>query len=133
MQALLPNDRAFDPYDILANVVGSALALLACSWYHKRMLERRRKTKHYDIVPGEDQDDLEDPERDVELGPVGEQETGVVAAGATGQATAGAGDTDVTEELDHWDENAEDWDDGPAEGGKSAAADDITDYKKRAD
>ncbi|KAK5173163.1 uncharacterized protein LTR77_003285 [Saxophila tyrrhenica] len=128
VQALLPNDRLFDPYDVLANVVGSVPALLACSWYHKRMLERRRMSKHYDIVPGEDQDELEDPERDVELGTVRDQETGVVGGGANGQATAGAGKTDVTEELDHWDENAEDWDDDPVE-----EADDAKDSKKRAD
>ncbi|KAG9546135.1 hypothetical protein KCU97_g21094, partial [Aureobasidium melanogenum] len=56
VQGLLPNGRDFDPYDILANVVGSLLALLACSWYHKRMLERRRAARNYQVVPGEDQD-----------------------------------------------------------------------------
>ncbi|KAI7602447.1 hypothetical protein KC319_g22294, partial [Hortaea werneckii] len=89
VQAFLPNGRDFDPYDILANVVGSGLALGLCSWYHKRMLERRRKNKHYDIVPGEDGEleGEEGRERDVELGEgVGaghnlqEQETGTVPA-----------------------------------------------------
>jgi hypothetical protein len=127
-QGLLPNDRPFDPYDILANVVGSTFALLLCSWYHKRMLERRRKNKHYDIVPGEDVED--DPERDVELGTVRDQETGVVPADANGQASAGANKTNVTEELDNWDENAEDWDDDPAPAASTA---DDQDTKKRAD
>ncbi|KAJ8605070.1 hypothetical protein MRB53_041543 [Persea americana] len=114
-QAALPNDRDFDPYDILANVVGSALALFLCSWYHKRMLERRRKNRHYDIVPGETDAELgDDPDRDVELGEapaLRQQESGIIYASETNDTKA----TDVTEELDNWDENAEDWDDG-AEG-----------------
>ncbi|KAI6859814.1 hypothetical protein KC318_g21465, partial [Hortaea werneckii] len=128
VQAFLPNGRDFDPYDILANVVGSALALGLCSWYHKRMLERRRKNKHYDIVPGEEGDveGEEGRERDVELGEgVGaghnlqEQETGTVPANANGQTSAGAEQakgTNVTEELDNWDENEEDWDDDEVNG-----------------
>ncbi|OBW69594.1 MAG: Uncharacterized protein AUREO_003650 [Aureobasidium pullulans] len=93
VQGLLPNGREFDPYDILANVVGSLLALLACSWYHKRMLERRRAARNYHMVPGE--------EEDVELGETAvDQETGVMSE-----------PPNVTEELDNWDENAEDWED----------------------
>lgn len=125
-QALLPNGREFDPLDIAANVVGSTLALLLCSWYHKRMLERRRRNKHYDIVPGEAlEDGEEDGERDVELGDVGREgaeereEGGTVAVGGeTGPGQADAGTTaaskatNVTEELDNWDENEADWDDG---------------------
>ncbi|KAG9880435.1 hypothetical protein KCU94_g20487, partial [Aureobasidium melanogenum] len=95
VQGLLPNGRDFDPYDILANVVGSLLALLACSWYHKRMLERRRAARNYQVVPGEDQD--------IELGEsTAGQETGVMSS---------SDPPNVTEELDNWDENAEDWDD----------------------
>ncbi|KAH0357643.1 hypothetical protein KCU83_g928, partial [Aureobasidium melanogenum] len=95
VQGLLPNGRDFDPYDILANVVGSLLALLACSWYHKRMLERRRAARNYQVVPGEDQD--------IELGEsTAGQETGVMSSSEP---------PNVTEELDNWDENAEDWDD----------------------
>lgn len=96
------NDREFDPYDILANAVGSIAALLLCSWYHKRMLERKRRAKQYQVVPGEDVD--------VELGEnVNEegQESGVVREGMT-----------VEEELDNWDENAEDnWDPEEPNGG----------------
>ena len=99
------------------------------------MLERKRKNKHYDIVPGEEA--AEDEERDVELGVVGEQETGSVpvdANGSTAQADAGATKTDVTEELDNWDENAEDWDDEPAAAdGKAAGAVEEGDAKKRVD
>lgn len=133
VQALLPNGRDFDLFDIIANVVGSTLALLLCSWYHKRMLERKRASKNYHIVPG---DEL-DPERDVELGE-GAQESGVVRMDE--DATAGAKPT-VSEELDNWDENAEDWDapegeeSGSGEGQKTPAssADESADMKKSKD
>lgn len=143
MQALLPNGRDFDLYDIVANVVGSTLALLISSWYHKRMLERKRKNKHYDIVPGEEAGD--DEERDVELGEgVGhslrEQETGSVPVEADGQAEAGAQTKpSVTEELDNWDENAEDWDDEPTSGSgdgqktPASSTEDGGEAKKRVD
>lgn len=96
-------------------MLGSGLALALSSWYHKRMLERRRKNKHYDIVPGDEPADGED--NDVELGNVRNQETGNVSANVDRQADGGAqtqaqAQTNVTEELDHWDENEEDWDDG---------------------
>lgn len=119
VQGYLPNGRIFDPLDIVANVAGSGLALGLCAWYHKRMLERRRKNKHYGLAPGDD-------DVDVELGegvgshdfPHG-QETGIVSA-AVAPAT-----TDVTDELDHWDENAEDWEEDATE-----AADNEGDVKK---
>ena len=109
VQALLPNDRVFDPIDIAANVLGSFAALALCAWYHRRMLERRRRRKlqGYGIVEGED---------DVEVGEAGSgrQELGVVA-----------------EEDD--DEGGEAWDDieaeepatanGNAEAGKDAGKD----------
>ena len=72
------------------------------------MIERKRKNKHFALVPGEE-GDMGDEERDVELGSFAEQETGVLPAGQ--QADAGAAKTDVTEELDNWDENEEDWED----------------------
>jgi len=96
------------------------------------MLERRRKNKHYDIVPGEE---------DLELG---EQETGRIGGDgeedAVGGASGGeaAGKRTVSEELDQWDENADDeWDDsdvvngGIAEGAAAAVGDE--DSKKRAE
>lgn len=101
------------------------------------MLERKRKNKHYDIVPGEEPGD--DEERDLELGTIRDQETGVLpgdANGSAGQVEAGAAKTNVTEELDNWDENAEDWDDEPSgESQKTPASstDDGVDTKKRAD
>ncbi|KAK5125270.1 hypothetical protein LTR85_000946 [Meristemomyces frigidus] len=124
VQAVLPNGRDFDPFDILANVVGSTLALLLSNWYHKRMLERRRKNKHYDIVPGEEPG--EDEERDVELGEgvghgIGEQETGSVPVDEQADAGAQAKPT-VTEELDTWDENAEDWDEEPTGSSETPAS-----------
>ncbi|KAK3066085.1 hypothetical protein LTR53_017698 [Teratosphaeriaceae sp. CCFEE 6253] len=140
LQALLPNGRAFDPFDILANVVGSALAVGLSSWYHKRMLERRRKTKHYDIVPGEEPGE---DEVDVELGEsvggaaLAEQETGSVAVEAQ-QAGAGAQSKavppDVSKALDNWDENAEDWDEDAGDLGEVAdGAGKGGDVKKRGD
>jgi hypothetical protein len=58
------------------------------------MLERKRAARGYTAVAG-------DEERDIELGEnVEGQESGVVR-------------TTVDEELDRWDENAEDWDTEP--------------------
>jgi len=91
------------------------------------MLERKRASKNYNLVPGDD----EDGERDVELGETSrhdeEQETGVVQPP---QPT-------VSEELDNWDENADEWEedepatDGLAANGKADAED--GDGKKRSD
>jgi hypothetical protein len=88
------NGRTFDPFDILANVAGSLLALAISTWYHKRMLERKRASKHYNLVPGDGDEDLELGESATNLEG---QESGVV--GAT-----------LEHEVDNWDENAEDWD-----------------------
>jgi hypothetical protein len=120
VQALLPIDRIFDYYDIVANVLGSVSATAICHWYHKRMLERKRAARGYGAVAGDDFD-----ERDVELGEdIGEQEAGVVRP-------------TVDEELDRWDENAEDWDDTePPENSNGQAQDsggDLGDGKKRSD
>lgn len=108
-QLVLPNDRAFDLFDILANVVGSLGAIGLCSWYHRRMLERRRKARFGALADDDgDQDDIElglgTPGGDGEhgdAGHLGPQETGV---------------TTLEQEVDNWDENAVDnWDteDGP--------------------
>ncbi|KAJ6093316.1 hypothetical protein N7486_008605 [Penicillium sp. IBT 16267x] len=103
VQGFLPNDRPFDPFDIVANVVGSLGAVGLCGWYHRRMLDRRRKSRFGMTEGGED----------VELGTgmgnhsehdddgLGPQESGVMS---------------LERELDQWDENAVDnWDteDGP--------------------
>lgn len=54
LQAVLPdNGWVFDGMDIVANVLGSLAGLALCSWYHKRMLERKRHRK-YSAVPGEE-------------------------------------------------------------------------------
>ncbi|KIW17663.1 hypothetical protein PV08_04858 [Exophiala spinifera] len=106
-QGLLPNDREFDAWDVLANVIGSLAALGLCSAYHRRSAERRRMAKYSalptDGVEGEDLelgersggDELGRPSRSADDG----QETGVVARS-------------VEDELDNWDENAPDeqWD-----------------------
>jgi len=89
LQHLLPNGRQFDFYDIVANLVGSLAALALSTWYHLRMLERKRLAKHYTVVPGEE-------EHDLELGEgVGAQESGTVAA-------------TLEDEVENWDENLED-------------------------
>ncbi|KAL2163471.1 hypothetical protein VTH06DRAFT_5529 [Thermothelomyces fergusii] len=106
VQAALPNGRVFDPLDIAANLAGSLAALGLCSWYHKRMLERRRRRK-YAAVPSGDAAAADAAGADLELGEgpgirgaavaaaSGEHEEGVVtsmsgaAAAAAGGGTAG--------------------------------------------
>ncbi|KAH8193598.1 hypothetical protein TruAng_012235 [Truncatella angustata] len=146
LQGFLPNGREFDSYDIVANIVGSLGALGLCSWYHKRMLERRRKGRRYDAVPGEDEDDLELGEGSV-IPEDAEREEGVMSAAGNERATT------LEDEVDNWDENAVDaWDEGdddgdiggssskpkaaPAAAAAAAAAQDIGDIneaKKRVD
>jgi hypothetical protein len=131
LQSFLPNGREFDLYDIVANVVGSLTAIGLCSWYHKRMLERKRLRKNtYNAVPGED-------DEDVELGE--SAENGQVSGVTDGPAVTLP--RSLEEEVDNWDENAVDnWEDdaGEADGaappkGKEVDTGDIGDSKKRAD
>lgn len=126
LQGFLPNGREFDFYDIVANVVGSLAALGICSWYHKRMLERKRQRKSYTVVPNNDGEE----EVDIELGEgiVGAQETGVTAESSNGAGTATKNMT-LEEELNNWDENApDDWATEEPDG-----AEESKDSKKRAD
>lgn len=99
-QGLLPNDREFDPYDVLANVLGSLAALGLATSYHKRSIERRRRAK-YSALTGEGVED------DVELGDTStHQETGVVGLESLESKRT------IEQELDDWDENAVDvWSD----------------------
>ncbi|KAI0595943.1 VanZ domain protein [Biscogniauxia sp. FL1348] len=100
LQGFLPNGRNFDFYDIVANVVGSLAGLALCSWYHTRMLERKRQRRQYNAVPGEDDADLELGEN-IEVG----QEEGVTSAAGNERNTT------LEQEVDNWDENAVDaWD-----------------------
>ncbi|KAI9643658.1 hypothetical protein NHQ30_008280 [Ciborinia camelliae] len=132
LQGFLPNGRTFDFYDIVANIVGSLAAIALCSWYHLRMLERKRMAKTYHVVPG-------DEDQDLELGEgmgAGPQESGVTAVTRT-----------LDEEVDNWDENMEDaWDEDEHAGGAdstegeglktpstSSAGEVDGDSKKRAD
>lgn len=118
----MQNGRDFDPYDILANVIGSMGAIGASTWYHKRMLDRKRQAK-YDVVPGED------VEHDVELGEgSGGQETGITHDNPRTQT--------LEEEVDNWDENAEDWEEDDVAGAAGKAAGDSKaddEPKKRVD
>ncbi|KFA48032.1 hypothetical protein S40293_02638 [Stachybotrys chartarum IBT 40293] len=127
VQSFLPNDRDFDIYDIVANIVGSLAAVGICSWYHQRMLERKRQRKTYNAVPGDDEEDLE----------LGE-------SSAEGAANRPGRSRTLEEEVDNWDENAIDqWDeDDGAEPvaapstsapGKEPEAADLGDAKKRVD
>jgi len=99
LQALLPNDRSFDPFDVLANVVGSLSAVGLCTWYHKRMLDRRRKARFGALLDGAGDD--------VELGvsaAEGEGEPNPQESGVTATRS-------LEQEVDNWDENAVDnWD-----------------------
>ncbi|KAL4885124.1 hypothetical protein BJY04DRAFT_181497 [Aspergillus karnatakaensis] len=96
LQGILPNGRSFDPFDLLANIVGSLGAVGLCSWYHRRMLERRRKNRFGSL--GENGDDVElgmSPGHHDDEG-LGAQESAVM---------------DLEQEVDNWDENAVDnWD-----------------------
>lgn len=139
VQGLIPdNGREFDLYDIVANVLGSGCALALNSWYHKRMIERKRKRKGYTGVPTTE--GAED--HNLELGEgVNGQESGIVHHDTAPAAVS------LEQELDNWDENAEDaWDeddnaaattDGFAPSGSATVAatepEDIKDAKKRAD
>jgi VanZ family protein len=126
VQGLLPNDRDFDPWDVLANVVGSLAALGLASAYHRRAVERRRKAK-YSALTGEGIEG----EEDLELG-----EGGVGSGSGHEDATDDGQETGVVpitqktveEELDNWDENAEDdaWDEEDDATGASTAGTKIT-------
>ncbi|KAI0517781.1 hypothetical protein F5B22DRAFT_99611 [Xylaria bambusicola] len=94
LQGFIPNGRNFDLNDIIANIVGSLAGLALCSWYHQRMLERKRQ-RRYSAVPGDEPGDLELGEG------AGHQEEGILGA-EQGRATT------LEEEVDNWDENAVD-------------------------
>jgi VanZ family protein len=106
-QGLLPNDREFDAWDVLANVLGSLAALGLASAYHRRAAERKRRAK-YSALTG---DGLEG--EDLELGEGANGILGRRADGEDGQETGVVSARSVEEELDNWDENAPDeaWDD----------------------
>lgn len=136
LQAVLPNGRTFDIFDVVANVAGSLAGVALCTWYHKRMLERRRAARGYGAVPRGDAEaeDLELGEgvgggpdataQDEGITTVGtsvlpggpEDGPAVIPAPAAPSSTTKADPAPVKsrsieEEVDNWDENAEDpWD-----------------------
>lgn len=100
------------------------------------MLERKRQVKSYTAVPGGE------PDLDVELGEgVGPQETGVTYdAPAPASAPAPAPTQTLEQEVDNWDENADDWeedDSSPVTGEDqktpASSTDEPVDPKKRHD
>ncbi|KAI5305908.1 hypothetical protein KEM56_002906 [Ascosphaera pollenicola] len=122
VQGLLPNGRVFDLWDIGANLIGCAAALGTCVWYHRRMLERRRVNRFGSTSPhgDEEDDDLELGQRaplaqnqdpDDGTGALGPQETGVVSSTPTPPRPQSNPKQTMEQELDNWDENAEDEDD----------------------
>ena len=97
------------------------------------MLERKRLAKHYQVVPG-------DEEADLELGEgIGAQESGTTSAAVLAPT--------LEQEVDNWDENIDDaWDeeehatgtdsaegDGPKTPSASSAGDVEAESKKRTD
>ncbi|RAK76237.1 VanZ family protein [Aspergillus fijiensis CBS 313.89] len=131
VQGLLPNGRTFDPFDLLANIVGSLGAVGLCSWYHRRMLDRRRKARFGSLGGGDGADD------DVELGLAGSGGHHL-DDGHDGLGPQETGVLNLEQEVDNWDENAVDnWDteDGPDELGGTAGTSpgEAGDGKKRSD
>lgn len=112
-QGLLPNDREFDPWDVLANVLGSLAALGLANAYHQRSVERRRRAKYSALTgDGIDAEDLELGEAPSTnaSGAIEDQETGVV--NIDGPLAGRSKSQTVEEELDNWDENQpDDWSD----------------------
>ena len=110
VQAVLPNGREFDVFDILANIVGSLCGVALCSWYHKRMLERKRRRRGYATEPGGDGEEHGSAEDvDIELGERDgheRQESGLTRAPTNGQVQKS-----LEQRVDEWDENNPDaWD-----------------------
>ncbi|KAL2151341.1 hypothetical protein VTH82DRAFT_6439 [Thermothelomyces myriococcoides] len=146
VQAVLPNGRVFDIFDIVANLVGSLAGLGLCSWYHKRMLERKRRRKYAAVPTTGDAggEDLELGEGPGIRRASGEHEEGVITtmSGATG-ASGGQRATILEEEVDNWDENAVDaWEEddtgdvgvsAPTSGKTAEPGGDSTGAKKRSD
>ncbi len=177
LQALIPNNgRVFDLLDIAANILGSLAALGLCSWYHKRMLDRKRH-RRYASLPGEEGGAAGG---DLEAGPDGpdtvdhqhdEDDSGIMvdgdvelsegvgrreSAAAAGESAAPAADTSkpaavsaaaapatspaktpraatLDEELDNWDENAEDAWEEEDDAGDIGVGGSSTPAKKRTD
>lgn len=122
IQGLLPNDRSFDPWDVLANCVGSLTALSLASAYHRRSAERRRRAKYSALthVATEGVEDLELGEGGIRTG-LSSQEAGE----GQGSGVVPVAPSTVEEEVG---ENAEDdvWDEEDDITGTSTAGTKIT-------
>lgn len=113
-QGLLPNDREFDAWDVLANVIGSLAAVGLCTTYHKRQLERRRRAK-YSALSGdglaEEEMELDENGTGIPRRRLNPEDVEALAAGGQETGTTSKVQQTVEEEIDNWDEHAEDeWD-----------------------
>ncbi|KAK9386627.1 VanZ like family-domain-containing protein [Lipomyces mesembrius] len=70
VQSFVPY-RAFDIFDIVANVIGASLALALSSLYHKRMLERKRAQKYFAVQPQDPALELGETAESVDLTDLG--------------------------------------------------------------
>lgn len=87
-QSIINREREFDVVDIAANVLGSFTAIALCAWYHRRMLERKRKRKlqGYGLVTTDDVVDIE------------------LGEGSSGQETGIIGEEEEEEDGEAWDD-----------------------------
>ncbi|KAI6707930.1 hypothetical protein B2J93_4921 [Marssonina coronariae] len=111
LQGVWPDGRQFDFYAMVANLGGSLAAIGLSSWYHVRMLERKRLAKHYQLVPGDENHEL-----DLEMGEgVGPPERGESSGSAHVQPT-------LDEAADDWHEHRGDgWDEDEHTAGTDSA------------
>ncbi|KAH0552953.1 hypothetical protein GP486_006848 [Trichoglossum hirsutum] len=84
------------------------------SWYHKRMLDRKRLARHYHMVAGSDEGEATDLE-------LGEHPPTTITTETTTAAS------NMEAELDNWDEHAEDaWEEEEEEDGGDEHAEGTT-------
>lgn len=60
-------ERQFDPLDILFNLIGCLCAILLCSWYHNRLLKRRRNARYRILRGTDDQRPQPQPAEEIDL------------------------------------------------------------------
>lgn len=122
VQGWIPNGRDFDVFDVAANLVGGGVGLGVSMWYHKRMLERKRR-RRYTAVP---QEGVPQEDVDVELGEGGLSRTedgheeGIITTTAT--TTPAQQGISGEEDLDGWDNDVQSWDEEDVSEGQEGTA-----------